>query len=263
MRSRFFALTRLLAAAFFALFLLAPGLARAAGTVSIADLQPKEVDGKWKLKMTMNYGSTPPTAHIPMLFIFTPTTLYERTLTDKSPEKPVLTKIPLSNQQAINESMDVGFSDAAGKVFNITKFDFEIRRDHGFEAGEYTLTIKRSNDDATMGQQFRLVLQGDNVIVDRRAMVFSGEKKKEKKDATADSEEKKDDQPKNDGAAAEPSEGPDSADAAPAPDPVPPKQGGCGCRAAGAGETEGAFVLALVGFAAFAARRRGQSERRL
>src|SRR5262249_22246555 len=94
MRSRFLALSRLLAAVLFALLVLAPTLARAGGTVTITDLQPKEVDGKWKLKMSMNYGSTPPTAHIPMLFTFTATMLYERTLTDKSPDKPVLTKLP-------------------------------------------------------------------------------------------------------------------------------------------------------------------------
>jgi MYXO-CTERM domain-containing protein len=260
MQSRLLALSRLLAAAFLAFFVLAPSLASAAGTVTITDLQPKEVDGKWKLKMTMNYGSTPPTAHIPMLFIFTPTMLYERTLTDKSPDKPVLNKIALSNQQAINESMDVGFSDAAGKVFNITKFDFEIRRDHGFEAGEYTLVIKRSNDDAQMGQQFRLVLQGDNVVVDRRAMVFSGEKKKEKKENAAASEEKKEEEPKSDPAASGPSENADTGDtAAPAPEPVPPRQGGCGCRVAGSGGESGAFVLAFAGFAAFALRRRSLS----
>src|SRR5262245_22962168 len=121
--------------------------------------------------MTMNYGGTPPTAHIPMLFSFTPTVLYERTLTDKSPTTPVINKIPLSNQQPINQSMDVGFSDfATGQVFTVTKFDFLIRRDHGFEAGEYTLVIKRTSDGAQMGSQLRVVLQGDNPIVDRRAI---------------------------------------------------------------------------------------------
>src|SRR5262245_1049081 len=142
-----------------------PGLARAAGTLTLTDSQPKEEDGKWKLKMTMNYGGTPPTAHIPMNFTFTATTLYERSLTDKSPKTPVLTKIPLQNQEPIVKSMDVGFSDPTGKLFSTTKFEFVIRRDHGFEAGEYTLVVKRANDGTQMGQQIRIVLQGEHTIV--------------------------------------------------------------------------------------------------
>ena len=90
--------------------------------------------------------------------------------------------------------MDVGFSDATGKIFKVTKFDFVIRRDHGFEAGEYDLKIKREDDGVQMGQTIRLVLKGDNPIVDRRAIVFAGDKPKSKKveaDKPAD-EEKKD-----------------------------------------------------------------------
>lgn len=262
MRSRVLVFARFLAAALalaLAFAALQPRVAHAAGTVTVTDLQPKEEDGKWKLKMTMNYGSAPPTAHIPMNFEFTQTVLYERTLTDQSPKTPVLNKRPLQNQTPINQSMDVGFSDASGKLFNITKFDFMIKRDHGFEAGEYTLVITRSNDGAKMGQPLRIVLQGDNVVVDRRAMVFSGEKKEPKKADAADA--KKDEPPP--AADPPPSEGPGDGDTGSAPvegpPATPPKQGGCGCKVADPPAGSAAALALLAGLAALGVRRRRQS----
>lgn len=230
----------------------------AAGKVSLAKNKVQEVDGKWKLQMTIDYGSEPHIAHIPMLFVFTPKVLYERALTDKSPEKPVINKIPLENQASINESMDVGFGDPSGKIYKITKFDFIVRRDHEFEAGEYELVVKRQGDGVQVGKKQKIVLEGDNPVVDRRAMVFSGEKKSEDKTAKADappgpagSEELPMDEPEGD-----PSAGESMFDA---PPEVPPKQGGCGCRvgAREGGERGFAFaaLLALAGLAL--ARRRG------
>lgn len=244
----------LLAALLFAVVLAIPRLALAAGTVTLSTREPVEVDGRWKLAMTLDYGSIPAIPHIPMIFSFEPKVLYEQSLTDKSPEKPVLTKIPLQNQTTINESLDVGFADASGKVFKVTKFDFVIRRDHGFEAGEYDLKIKRQDDGAQMGQTIKLILKGENPVVDRRAMVFAGDKGKKVK--KTDAEEKKEpaaaDEKKDDPAA------PEKKDEGAAPPPVPPKQGGCGCLVAGAGggETGGAGALAVLGVAAVVARRR-------
>ena len=266
MRTRLLVIARFLVAAFaFALLVLAPTIARAAATVTVESLQPKEEDGRWKLKMTMNYGTVPPTAHVPMNFEFTQTVLYERSLTDQSPKTPILTKKPLQNQTPINESMDVGFSDASGKLFNITKFDFTLKRDHGFEAGEYTLVITRTNDGAKMGQPLRIVLQGDNEVVDRRAMVFSGEKKEPKKTDGGDA--KKDEKP---------AEGPTPGDADAAatgdtgaapvetPPPVEKKQGGCGCRVAEPSEGAAPALAAIVGIAILThRRRRRQPEARL
>src|SRR5689334_11465910 len=131
-----------LAQALFAAFALAfvlfsPTDVHAAGTVTLATREPEEVNGKWKLNFTINYGKAPDISYVPMIFSFTLTTLYERSLTDQSGEKPVLTRKPLQGQVPMNESMDVGFSDAGGKTFSRTKFDFVTRRDKGFEAGEY------------------------------------------------------------------------------------------------------------------------------
>ncbi|MDC3955777.1 MYXO-CTERM sorting domain-containing protein [Polyangium jinanense] len=252
-------LRALFAALALAFVLFAPTDARAAGTVALATREPEEVNGKWKLNFTINYGAKPDIAYIPMIFSFTPTVLYERSLTDQSPERPLLTKLPLKNQPSINESMDVGFSDASGKVFNITKFDFVIRRDKGFEAGEYDLKITRQTDGAQMGQTIKLILKGDNPVVDRRAIVFAGEKKKkpteEKKDDA--SAEKKEGEPA--AAAAEAPTEPAATGETPteAPPAEAPKQGGCGCRVAGLpAPSSGAPLAALLLGAAFALRRR-------
>lgn len=258
MRSALLALARIVAVLFAVTLLLPAGLARAAGSATLTDLQPKEDDGKWKLKMSMSYGGTPPTAHIPMNFTFTPTVLYERSLNDKSPKTPVLTKIPLSNQEPIIKSMDVGWSDPSGKIYTTTKFDFLIRRDHGFEAGEYTLVITRANDGAQMGSQIRLVLQGDNPIVDRRAIVFSGEKKEKKADPAAPTD-KPEDTPSTDPAPGDPTAtdpGPSSDAPVETPPVVEPKQGGCGCRLADPAPGSGLGLFAAAGLAALAIRRR-------
>jgi MYXO-CTERM domain-containing protein len=254
--------------ALFSAWLALPRPALASGTVSLTSREPTEVDGRWKLNMSIDYGSIPQIPHVPVIFSFTPTMLYERALTDKSPEKPVINRIPLMNQQTINEGMDVGFADASGKVFKVTKFDFVIKRDHGFEAGEYDLKIKREDDGVQIGQVIHLSLKGDNPVVDRRAIVFSGEGKTrkvkddrggddkaagggdDKKDAPAEAkadDAKTDDATKTDGDAA--------------PPPVPPKQGGCGCVVAGdeAPGTAGVIALAALGAAVAVRRRRGRA----
>jgi MYXO-CTERM domain-containing protein len=246
---------RLLLLAFFLLgFSLVSRDANATGSVSLSTREPVEVDGKWKLVMTIDFGSVPHLPHIPMLVVFTPTVHYDLSLTDKSPEKPVLIKQPLQNQQPINEGLDVGFSDASGKIFKITKFDFVIRRDHGFEAGEYDIKIKREDDGVQLGQTLKLVLKGDNPVIDRRAITFAGEKKSKKDDAKKD-DAKKDDAPKENETPLENAE-PRPDEMAPAPPPVEPKQGGCGCVVAGDAANGGATALAALALGAIVTLRR-------
>lgn len=240
------------------LLIVSPQKAFAVGTVSLQTNSPEEINGKWKLIFTINYGSKPDVAYVPMIFSFTPTMLYERSLTDQSPEKPIITRLPLKGQQAINESMDVGFSNPSGGVFSTTKFDFVIRRDKGFEAGEYDLKITRASDGAQMGSTIKLKLTGDNPIVDRRAIVFAGEKKKktEEKKEEAKTEEKGEggsaasgeSTPEASGTSETPTE---------APPAEPPKQGGCGCVVVGASsDTPMALSLALTALGVVFARRR-------
>ncbi|MGK4003541.1 MYXO-CTERM sorting domain-containing protein [Sorangium sp. So ce1036] len=259
-------LARLVAAALALLGAWLPArAAHAAGSVSIVDRSPKENDGRWKLKMTINYGGTPHLAHIPMLFSFTPTVHYERALTDQSPDKPILNRIPLHNQQSINESMDVGFSDGSGKIFSRTKFDFVLRRDRGFEAGEYDLVIKRASDGVQVGSKQKITLLGDNEVIDRRAIVFTGTKKKTDDKAEKDGAEEGDaaeKAPESEPAEADAEAPSDEAmsEAAPpdeAPPPVEPKQGGCGCRLAPDEDaTPLALPLVALGAVAALARRR-------
>jgi len=250
----------LLAAALLGVLLaLLPRPALAGVSVRLASREPVEVDGRWKLAFTIDYGSVPQIPHIPMIFSFEPMVLYERALTDKSPEKPIINRMPLSNQQTNNESLDVGFSDASGKIFKVTKFDFVIRRDRGFEAGEYDLKIKREDDGVQMGQTIRIILKGDNPIVDRRAMVFAGEKKSKKVDADkadADKADEKKDEPAKEEPKTEDGEEKKTGGEVPA---VPPKQGGCGCRVAGLEDEQApaGAVLAALGLAiAVSSRRR-------
>jgi MYXO-CTERM domain-containing protein len=244
---------------------LAPRPALAAGSASLSTKEPTEVDGRWKMSMTIDMGSMPDLPHVPFLLSFTATSLYERALLDKTGDKPQLNKIALANQQPTVLSMDVGFSDPTGKIFKTTKFDFQIRRDRGFEAGEYDLVVKRESDGVQIGQKIHLTLKGDNPIVDRRAIVFSGEKKEKKKDPPpSDGDGDKDKDAKKDNAAgdtdkkpegdAKPAEG--EGDGAAPPPPVPPKQGGCGCSVPGseAPAWPAGVALAFVGLAL--ARRR-------
>jgi MYXO-CTERM domain-containing protein len=240
-----------------AFVLFVPSHAFATGTVTLVNKEPEEVDERWKLNFSINYGSKPHIAYIPMIFSFTPTMIYERSLTDQSPEKPVITRLPLQNQVSINESMDVGFSNAKGEIFTTTKFDFVLKRAKGFEAGEYDLKITRAEDGAVMGQVIKLKLKGENTIVDRRAIVFAGDKKKkkpeEKKDEPAD--EKKDGEGETSSSASDTS-GASSETPTEAPPATPPKQGGCGCRVADAdADSSSTFAVLLLG-AAVAWRRR-------
>jgi len=253
-------LQALLAAFALAFALFSPSHALAAGTVTLENREPEEVNGRWKLNFKFNYGKAPDVAYVPMIFSFTMTTLYERSLTDQSGEKPVLTRKPLQNQVPINESMDVGFSNAEGKIFPTTKFDIPLRRDKGYEAGEYDLKITRASDGAQMGTTLKIVLKGDNEIIDRRAIVFSGEKKKKKEDKPAEGEQKKE------GEANATSDSNTSTESAATedkpvetPPPVEPKKGGCGCRVAGVSETNSAafatFATLALGLGVFLRKR--------
>ena len=170
----FIRLRQLLASTFVvlcALLVAAPAAAR--GSVRISNASPQEDDGRWKLKFTIDYGSIPHLAHMPMVFSFKQTAVYERSLTDDSGDKPIKRTIAMRNQTPKSVSMDVGFADAGGNIFKITKFSVKLRRENDFEAGEYMLTVKLASGGA-LGRPTRIRLLGDNKPVDRRAMDFGG-----------------------------------------------------------------------------------------
>ncbi|MCC6523909.1 MAG: hypothetical protein IT373_14720 [Polyangiaceae bacterium] len=236
--------------------LLPAGSAWARGTVKLDATTVQEADGRWRLKFTIDYGSIPTVPMIPVVLAFKPVVLYERALTDESPKNPVVTKKPLQNQPENTVPTDIGFSDpASGKVFKLTKFTIDLKRKNDFEAGEYELVV-RTAEGETLGGRIRVVLNGDNPVVDRRAITFvADDRPKPAASGSAAASANKYD-PAND---PEPGAIPDDVPPPPAaPPPVDPgAKKGCGCRLVAAGESELAGALGLaLGAAALAARRR-------
>lgn len=245
------------------LILLCTGSAFAAGRVEWKSTAVKERDDKsWRLEVAIYMPSAPDVPHVPMKFEFQPTAYYARDMTDG--DKLVEHTVPLTDRQSLIESVDVGFMDSgSGKIEKRTKFSFKVTRAHGYEAGEYKVTIKDTRNGQTVGAPTTLKFQGENETIDRRAMVFaSKDKKKEEKKADGDKpadEAKKDDSGSSE---AKPEETP-AAETPPAdedakgPPPIEEKPGGCGCKVAGGGSNSGlAGALALLGVAALSLRRR-------
>ncbi len=246
-----------------AVILLCTGSAFAAGRVEWKSNAVKERDDKsWRLEVAIYMTSAPDVPHVPMKFEFQPTAYYARDMMDG--DKLVEHTVPLTDRQALIESVDVGFMDSgSGKIEKRTKFSFKVTRAHGYEAGEYKVTIKDTRNGQTVGTATILKFQGENETIDRRAMVFaSKDKKKEEKKADGD---KPADEAKKDGGGssdAKPEETP-AAETPPAdeeakgPPPIEEKPGGCGCTVAGGGSgSDLAGALALLGVAALSLRRR-------
>ncbi|HVY30543.1 MAG TPA: MYXO-CTERM sorting domain-containing protein [Polyangiaceae bacterium] len=251
--------------------LLVASSALAAGRVQWKETTVKERDDKsWRLEVAIYMPKAPDVPHVPMKFEFQPTAYYARDMTDG--DKLVEHTVPLTDRQSLIESVDVGFLDSgSGKIESRTKFTFKVTRAHGYEAGEYKITIKDTRNGQTVGTPTTLKFTGENEIIDRRAMVFSGDKKKkpEEKKAEADSggdkpagddaatkddsaggDEKKADAPADEPKSDEP-KGDDNA-----PPPVEGKPGGCGCKVAGGERSSLPGLLALAGLGVLVARRR-------
>jgi len=251
--------------------LLVASSALAAGRVQWKETSVKERDDKsWRLEVAIYMPKAPDVPHVPMKFEFQPTAYYARDMTDG--DKLVEHTVPLTDRQSLIESVDVGFLDSgSGKIESRTKFTFKVTRAHGYEAGEYKITIKDTRNGQTVGTAQTLKFTGENEIIDRRAMVFSGDKKKKpeekkpeadsggdkpaaddaaKKDDSAGGDEKKADAPADEPKSDEP-KGDDNA-----PPPVEGKPGGCGCKVAGGERSSLPGLLALAGLGVLVARRR-------
>ena len=221
-------------------------VASAAGRVQWKSNHFKERSDKaWNLEVAIYLPGAPDVPHVPMKFEFQPEVYYERDEVDG--DKIQERKVPLENRQALIESVDVEFLDSGtGKIEPRTRFTFKLTRAHGYEAGEYKVKIYDSRNDKEVGAATTLIFDGENEIIDRRAMVFSGEKKKEKKvddskpegDKAAASDDKKtdDSKPASDSSDT-PAPAADAADKPPSDEPqtIKEKPGGCGCRVAGEG----------------------------
>ncbi len=245
--------------------LLCSSSALAAGRVEWKSSAVKEREDKsWRLEVAIFMPRAPDVAHVPMKFEFQPTAYYARDMTDG--DKLVEHTVPLTDRQSLIESVDVGFMDSgSGKIETRTRFSFKVTRAHGYEAGEYKVTIRDTRDGKQIGTAQTLKFQGENETIDRRAMVFASKEKKKddkKKDDSAAEKpaEEKQDAPAEDTAKADAPAEDTAPEASPddnAPPPVEGKPGGCGCKLAG-GErgSSTAVALSLLGLALLVSRRR-------
>jgi MYXO-CTERM domain-containing protein len=245
--------------------LLVSSSALGAGRVEWKSKTLKESDSKsWTIELSIFLSRAPDMATLPMRFSFMPVVYYERALVDGR-DGPQIRQVPLQGKPPLVESVDVGFLDpGTGQIQKRTKFSFKVTRGHGYEAGEYDVTIKDGRTDATIGQTTRLIFDGENEVIDRRAMVFGGEKKKKPKDGEGEGEDgegKSEDAPKKKELteddpgfwAGGPKDDPDTSD-----QEVEPKRG-CGCRIEATSGLSDALGTALLGLAlgAVMLRRRG------
>jgi MYXO-CTERM domain-containing protein len=245
-------------------------VASAAGRTEWKSKTIKERDDKaWRLEVAIFLPHAPDVPHVPMKFEFQPEVYYERDMVDG--DKLVEHKVPLDNRQALIESVDVGFLDSgSGKIESRTRFTFKLTRAHGYEAGEYKVSIHDGRNDQLVGAPVTLIFEGENEVIDRRAMVFTGNDKKKKVDADkpdadkpadADADKKADaDKPASDGATPAPAADAPKAEDKPAadePGTIKEKPGGCGCRLADTGHDSGAgLAFAALALSGVVLRRR-------
>ncbi len=238
----------------------APALAAAkgkGGTVTVTTKQIAESSAGWKVMLTIKLPQKPAIPHQTYRFLFSPLVIYETYVDDSGPGEKTRSIPQGKDVQPSVETMDVGFSDARGDVYDTTKFDFTIRRDRGFFAGEYRLEIL-DGDGNTVGQPINLKLDGKNEVVDRRTMMLQGNAGPKKPPPAAASAAPP---PKgNDAASPPPLEG-----AVPRPEDMgadaPPqvdKKGGCGCSLPGSADAPGPLGALLAGAAPFALARRSR-----
>ena len=247
--------------------LLVAGAAGAAGRVEWKNKTLKESDGHaWTIEVVFYLNKAPDVATMPMRFSFMPVVYYERSLLDGK-EGPQLRQVPLAGKPPLVESVDVGFMDpGSGSVQKRTKFSFKVTRGHGYEAGEYDVTIKEGRTDQALGAAARVIFQGDNEVIDRRAMVFGGEKKKDKAKEGEDKDkaeggggesESKGSKKLDEDDPAFWEGGPKKKTAAEDEYEVDQKRG-CGCRVAGSRTSDRTALLGVSLLALAAVRRRRQ-----
>jgi hypothetical protein len=255
---------------------LVTSLAAAAGRVQWGKTSIKEGENKgWKLEVKIFLPKAPDVAHVPMKFEFEPLAYYERSMIDGK-DGPQERRVPLTGRQEIIEGVEVGFMDpGTGKTAAGTAFSFKVTRSHGFEAGEYKVTIRDARNGAVVGKPSTLKFEGENDVIDRRTMTFadpgSKKKKKEGEEGAKEGEEKKEGE---EGASEEKTEGEESPAASEDPNEIPPadegdgdkpgevkeKPGGCGCKVAGASRTLDPSLLPLgLAVLALSLRRRNRA----
>jgi MYXO-CTERM domain-containing protein len=250
---------------------LTAGSALAAGRIEWKSKAFKErSDKSWMLELKIFLPRSPDVAYVPMKFEFEPQVYFERAMVDGQ-EGVVERKVPLEGRQPLIESVDVGFLDAGtSKIESRTKFSFKVKRDLGYDAGEYKVTVRDTRNGQIVGTATNITFDGENEVIDRRAVVFQGgdgkkkkkDEKKEEPKAEGDGEKKADESSeKADEGGESSSEGSSdegsSNEGGDGPPPIEEKPGGCGCRVPGGSSHSGLGLIAALGLASvFATRRR-------
>jgi MYXO-CTERM domain-containing protein len=220
----------------------------------------KETDKSWKVAIEVYLDRVPDVPHMPVRFSFTPISYFERSMVDGRKE-PMTRQVPLSNQQPIVESVDVGFLDpGTGKAAKRTRFSFHVTRDRGFEAGSYEVIVTDARSDREFGGKTTLTLDGENDVIDRRSMVFD-DKPKAKKDGAPKAAESKEREltPDDPGYWAG---GPKQPEEKTAPLPPPAhmqERPGCGCRIQGPTRSAPAWGFAALALGLLVRRGRRQA----
>lgn len=238
-------LGRLWATAFALTVLMTTAFAAAAGRIEWAskDLKPRSDNNSWNIDLKIFMPKAPDVPTVQMKFTFDQKVYYERAMMDG--DKLVTRNVPIEGKQPVTETVDVGFLDpGTSRIESRTRFTFKLHRDHGFDCGEYRVTVRDTRNGQIIGTPVNLKLLGENEVIDRRSIVFTGETKKKKaktdeakKDGeTAGASEEKE---KKKSAATEAQEAPPANEVPPADEPannpetIKKKPGGCGCRVPG------------------------------
>jgi MYXO-CTERM domain-containing protein len=215
-------------------------------------LEERKSSKSWRIELTIYLPRAPDTAYVPMKFEFQPIAYYERAMVDG--DKLVERTVPLTHQQSLIETVDVGFLDpGTAKIQSRTKFSFKVTRAHDYAAGEYKVTIYDVRNNQKIGAPTTIKFLGENEIIDRRSITFSGAKKKEKKKDEA-SEESSESSGDDEGDSGADDEGDvEQVDLQNMDDEdlendgeVKEKPGGCGCRIIGTPTSPSALMLGLL-----------------
>jgi len=257
--------------------LLMAAMAAAAGRIDWGNnktLKPRADGNSWNVDIKIFLPRAPDVPTIQLKFEFDQKLYYERAMVDG--DKLVTRNVPQEGKQPVFETVDVGFLDpATSKIESRTRFTFKLHRDHGLECGEYKVTVRDTRNGQIVGAPATLILGGENEVIDRRSIVFSGEKKKDKKKdkaaeggsgdsgESADAAKKSEKSAKSESAAAE-SEPAPANEVPPADEPkdnpetIKTKPGGCGCSVPGT-VPSGSSALILVAAGLALSRRRRAS----
>jgi hypothetical protein len=245
------------------------GDAMAAPSANVT-IAKKEIpdDNGWRLQMTIKLGAKPSSTYQTWKFIFRPKVIYETYVDDSGPDEKTRSMKQDDTATPLVEKFDISFGNAAGAIFDQTKFEVVLKRSRDFLAGEYKVEI-RDADDNSVGKPFDLKLTGKNPTVNRKSMQFSSTDRKappasssgsagsgsgsssgSSGDAPKDKIEKTEyDEP----------EAPKKPVKADFPGEVKEKPGGCGCEVPGRSSNDLPIGVALVSVFGVVAMRRRRS----